>query len=96
MDSWATGYKTYSSANIAPKGYKYYGSEAKMVGNHVKRYIIYKKTITKKTLIKTPKTKVYISITSTDRGITASLYHLKCKYDGESWWHIGKPKKIFI
>ena len=68
--SWISNGKVYSesfeSANIAPKGYKYYGAKIVSKGSDVKEYQIYKKTVKKKIKSK-PKyktCKVYIEITT--------------------------------
>ncbi|MBR3112566.1 MAG: hypothetical protein IKH29_02490 [Methanobrevibacter sp.] len=56
--------RSYASANIAPKGYKYAGAKIVQKGYDVKEYQIYKKTVKKKIKSKAKyKTcKVYISI----------------------------------
>ena len=94
--TYTTYYIPNPDALKAPSGYKYAGKQFTVENGIEKVYMIYKKTTYKKVLVKTPKTKVYISIEATPwHGAIAKLYHLKTVYDGSYTYYLGNQKSIF-
>ena len=94
--TYTTYYIPNSDALIAPPGYKYTGKQFTVENGIEKVYMVYKKTTYKKVLVKTPKTKVYISIEATPwHGAIAKLYHLEEVYNGSYSYYLGNQKSVF-